>query len=56
MITMFKTIFAFCFAMLAAILASAAPALVERDVWDPEIITPNAFTVWFTGQKYNVTW
>ncbi|EPT05169.1 hypothetical protein FOMPIDRAFT_1021506 [Fomitopsis schrenkii] len=56
MTTTFKAVSTLCVAMLAAILVSAAPALVERDVWDPEIITPNAATVWYTGQKYNVTW
>lgn len=56
MFTTFKAVFTLCFAVLATTLVSAAPALVEREVWDPEIITPNAFTVWHTGQKYNVTW
>ncbi|KZT73856.1 hypothetical protein DAEQUDRAFT_808036 [Daedalea quercina L-15889] len=49
------TIFALCFTALVA-LVSATPTLVARDVWDPEILTPNAYTVWLTGQKYNVTW
>lgn len=56
MFTTFNAIFTLCLAMLATVLVSAAPALVEREVWDPEILTPNAFTVWYTGQKYNVTW
>ena len=56
MITTVKALLTLCFAMLAVILVSAAPTVVEREVWDPEILTPNAFTVWYTGQKYNVTW
>ncbi|KAH9936235.1 uncharacterized protein B0H18DRAFT_1164086 [Fomitopsis serialis] len=53
MSTKLTTVLIFCFAVLIA-LASAIP--VKRDVWDPRIITPNAQTVWLTGQKYNVTW
>ncbi|KZT73859.1 hypothetical protein DAEQUDRAFT_721322 [Daedalea quercina L-15889] len=35
-------------------LVSAFP--VRRDVWDPQILSPNASTVWVVGQTYNVTW
>ncbi|TFY51048.1 hypothetical protein EVJ58_g10766 [Rhodofomes roseus] len=35
-------------------LVSAFP--IRRDVWDPEILSPNSSTVWVIGQTYNVTW
>ncbi|KAH9841493.1 uncharacterized protein C8Q71DRAFT_853875 [Rhodofomes roseus] len=53
MTTKLTTILIFCFTLFIA-LVSAAP--VRRDVWDPRIITPNAETIWLTGQTYNVTW
>ena len=55
MTTKFTTIFVAYFAVLVA-LVSAAPTLVGRYVWDPEILVPNAQTVWLTGYNYNVTW
>ncbi|EPT05163.1 hypothetical protein FOMPIDRAFT_1021500 [Fomitopsis schrenkii] len=35
-------------------LVSAYP--VRRDVYVPQILTPDASTVWVVGQTYNVTW
>ena len=35
-------------------LVSAFP--VRRDVYVPQILSPNASTVWVVGQTYNVTW
>ena len=29
---------------------------VRRDVYVPQILSPNASTVWVVGQTYNVTW
>ncbi|KZT73853.1 hypothetical protein DAEQUDRAFT_644010, partial [Daedalea quercina L-15889] len=43
---------------LASTVASvaASPVHVSRAIWDPEILTPNAQTVWVQGQTYEVTW
>ncbi|KAG8213958.1 hypothetical protein J3R82DRAFT_10707 [Butyriboletus roseoflavus] len=51
----------FFFFLLASIcslfsLVSALPVLSGRDVWVPQIITPNASTVWVAGSTYTVTW
>ena len=35
--------------------ASAAP-VEERDVYTPPVTYPHAGTVWYSGQRHNVTW
>ncbi|OSX59775.1 hypothetical protein POSPLADRAFT_1035320 [Postia placenta MAD-698-R-SB12] len=35
---------------------TAFPVHVARDVFVPPITSPNASTVWYAGEKYNVTW
>ncbi|KAI0086237.1 hypothetical protein BDY19DRAFT_895338 [Irpex rosettiformis] len=43
--------------LASAVAVSAAP--VEhpaRDVWTPKILYPRAGTVWYSGQRHNVTW
>ncbi|KAI0761427.1 hypothetical protein BC629DRAFT_1261947, partial [Irpex lacteus] len=27
-----------------------------RDVWTPKLLYPHAGTVWYSGQRHNVTW
>jgi len=45
----------FLFSLLSLFaLVGAFP--VRRDVWDPQILSPNSSTVWVVGQTYNVTW
>ncbi len=34
----------------------AAPANEARDVWTPPILYPHNGTVWYSGQRHNVTW
>ncbi|KAF4598602.1 hypothetical protein AB1N83_013090 [Pleurotus pulmonarius] len=40
---------------LVSSLASAAPIL-PRDVYVPPVLYPHAGTVWYVGQRHNVTW
>ncbi|KAI0820169.1 hypothetical protein BC628DRAFT_1331031 [Trametes gibbosa] len=51
---------ALAFALLAswAQLALGAPtaSLEKRDVFVPPVLYPHAGTVWFKGQRHNVTW
>ncbi|KAF8888048.1 hypothetical protein BD779DRAFT_475333 [Infundibulicybe gibba] len=38
-------------------LANASPTAQERrDVFTPQVLYPHAGTVWFVGQRHNVTW
>ncbi|KAF8888046.1 hypothetical protein BD779DRAFT_475144 [Infundibulicybe gibba] len=38
-------------------LANASPTVQEpRDVFTPPVLYPHAGTVWFVGQRQNVTW
>ncbi|KAL7283839.1 hypothetical protein ACG7TL_003279 [Trametes sanguinea] len=39
-------------------LAAAVPVaeLEKRDVYDPPVLYPHAGTVWYKGQRHNVTW
>ncbi|KAI0374594.1 hypothetical protein BV20DRAFT_1079519 [Pilatotrama ljubarskyi] len=50
----------FFFALLAlfAQLVAAAPAadLHKRDVYVPPVLYPHSGTVWYKGQRHNVTW
>ncbi|PSR75319.1 hypothetical protein EW026_g7822 [Hermanssonia centrifuga] len=41
---------------VASQVANAAPVHETRDVWDPRILYPHAGTVWYSGQRHNVTW
>ena len=38
---------------LLALLASAAQ---KRDVYSPRVLYPHTGTVWYSGQRHNVTW
>ncbi|KAI0351551.1 hypothetical protein OH77DRAFT_1439225 [Trametes cingulata] len=50
----------FLFALLAlfAPLAAAVPVteLEKRDVYVPPVLYPHSGTVWYKGQRHNVTW
>ncbi|KAK6997232.1 hypothetical protein R3P38DRAFT_2563785 [Favolaschia claudopus] len=35
---------------------AAATPLAPRDVYVPPVLYPHAGTVWFVGQRHNVTW
>ncbi|CDO70316.1 hypothetical protein BN946_scf184843.g5 [Trametes cinnabarina] len=52
--------FLFFFALFGifANLASAVPVaeVEKRDVYDPHVLYPHAGTVWYKGQRHNVTW
>ncbi|KIP03156.1 hypothetical protein PHLGIDRAFT_95126 [Phlebiopsis gigantea 11061_1 CR5-6] len=37
-------------------MTAAAPTREARDVYVPPVLYPHAGTVWFSGQKHNVTW
>ncbi|KAF8217191.1 hypothetical protein K438DRAFT_1798418 [Mycena galopus ATCC 62051] len=43
------------FAAAALAVVHATP-LAPRDVYTPPVLYPNAETVWFVGQRHNVTW
>ncbi|KAI0086236.1 hypothetical protein BDY19DRAFT_1059093 [Irpex rosettiformis] len=44
--------------LTAAAAISAAPTAQHevRDVWSPKVLYPHAGTVWYSGQRHNVTW
>lgn len=43
--------------LAAALTAVAAPAPeTKRDVWTPPVTYPRTGTVWYAGQRHNVTW
>ncbi|KAJ3483181.1 hypothetical protein NLI96_g6478 [Meripilus lineatus] len=44
------------FFALASQLALAKPVVDKRDVFVPKIITPDASTVWHSGETQTVTW
>ncbi|KIP03163.1 hypothetical protein PHLGIDRAFT_78018 [Phlebiopsis gigantea 11061_1 CR5-6] len=37
-------------------MAAAAPTSEKRDVYTPPVLYPHSGTVWYSGQKHNVTW
>lgn len=44
-------------AVIAAFSALAsASAIVQRDIWDPEVLTPTAGSILQAGQNFTVTW
>ncbi|OBZ69161.1 hypothetical protein A0H81_10914 [Grifola frondosa] len=52
-------IFFVSFLGLFSQVALGAPAPVElekRDVYDPPVLYPHNGTVWYSGQRHNVTW
>ncbi|KAI8986245.1 hypothetical protein BD414DRAFT_416500 [Trametes punicea] len=53
-------VFVFLFALFGVFshLAAAVPfaELEKRDVFDPPVLYPHAGTVWYKGQRHNVTW
>ena len=51
----FSAFFGCLFVLAIASVLNAAP-LEKRDVYAPPVISPQADTVWVTGQTYNVTW
>lgn len=40
----------------SAILTTASPVKLARDVVDPQITSPDASTVWTVGKTETVTW
>jgi hypothetical protein len=55
LIMKFMTLLSTLFAAAAAV-SSAPTELAARDVWAPKILYPHAGTVWYSGQRHNVTW
>ncbi|KAI0086235.1 hypothetical protein BDY19DRAFT_895304 [Irpex rosettiformis] len=50
----FSTLVSF---LTAAVAVSASPAQhAARDVWTPRVLYPHSGTVWYSGQRHNVTW
>lgn len=43
-------------ALLLATAATLACAAETRDVYSPPVLYPHAGTVWYSGQRHNVTW
>ena len=42
---------------LAAVsMTAAAPTTEKRDVYVPPVLYPHSGTVWYSGQRHNVTW
>ena len=35
---------------------NAAGPVESRDVYSPKVLYPHAGTVWYSGQRHNVTW
>ncbi|PSR75327.1 hypothetical protein PHLCEN_2v9190 [Hermanssonia centrifuga] len=52
----FMTAIVALFVGIVSRVATAAPAPVARDIWDPTILSPNASTVWRSGEAYTVVW
>ncbi|KAK7008304.1 hypothetical protein R3P38DRAFT_2791830 [Favolaschia claudopus] len=46
----------FMTAAAATLGGAAATPLAPRDVYVPPVLYPHAGTVWFVGQRHNVTW
>ncbi|GJE98815.1 hypothetical protein PsYK624_150520 [Phanerochaete sordida] len=42
--------------LLASAGLSAAAPVESRDVYAPKVLYPHAGTVWYSGQRHNVTW
>jgi hypothetical protein len=43
-------------ALAASLPLSEASNPVELDVWAPQVLYPNADTIWYPGQQQDVTW
>ena len=52
----FSAIATFLLGAASSLALTGAAPLEKRDVYAPPVLYPHAGTVWYSGQKHNVTW